>query len=245
MEVSVVPDLLEDVAFVREAVETAGIVPTVVEDIEDVGREDLVPVWGDTGVRTASNRGIEAPLVPIETAVGLEPVDRTELSAAFRSIRHGEYRSIDRRTLTVTPPAAEPQTAIFDAYLVTDQPATISEFAIGVQDRTVAEYRADGTVVATPAGSSGYARAAGGPILGPACAGLVVITIAPYRTDPDHWVFGETPVTVTVTRDESDVVAVVDGVTVGPVEVDAGISVEWDRWYRTLRVPQSRPASQP
>jgi len=56
----------------------------------------------------------------------------------------------------------------------------VAELAYTVQDEVVGNVRCDGLVVATPAGSTGYNLANGGPVMAWGVAGLVVSFIAPH-----------------------------------------------------------------
>ncbi|MGM0448247.1 MAG: ATP-NAD kinase, partial [Methanobacteriota archaeon] len=77
--------------------------------------------------------------------------------------------------------------AAADVAFVTAEPARISEYGIAFPDGESVSVRADGTVVATPLGSDGYAAAAGGPVVSPG-GGLSVVPVAPFTTRPDTWV---------------------------------------------------------
>lgn len=240
MAVGIVDSLLSDPEETSDAVADAEA-RAVTGELDTVVSADPAALIVDSldAVRTAVEAEISIPLLPVGTAPGLGPVRPDSLAEAVRAVEAGRSETVERRGLTLVLRGRDPALAIADVSVVTAEPATISEFEISTGEDHVATYRADGTVVATPAGSSGYARAVGGPILDPETAGIVVITIAPYRTDPDHWVLGEA-VEVTVARDESDVVVVTDGTDLGPVASWSPISITADRSYRTLRVPQSR-----
>lgn len=54
------------------------------------------------------------------------------------------------------------------------------EMRVKVNDRFVANHRADGLILASPTGSTAYALSAGGPILHPDIAGWVMVPIAPH-----------------------------------------------------------------
>lgn len=54
------------------------------------------------------------------------------------------------------------------------------ELRIDVGDEFVANFRADGLIIASPTGSTAYALSAGGPLLHPGIAGWVIVPIAPH-----------------------------------------------------------------
>lgn len=69
---------------------------------------------------------------------------------------------------------------INDAAVVRGSQARVMRLELSVDDTHVATYIADGIVVASPTGSTGYSNSAGGPILDPSARNLVVTPIAAY-----------------------------------------------------------------
>nr|WP_303650192.1 hypothetical protein [Halalkalicoccus sp. NIPERK01] len=123
-----------------------------------------------------------------------------------------------------------------DVTLVTTEPARISEYAVDHADERVAAFRADGVVVATPAGSHGYAAAAGGPTLAPTAEALCVVPIAPFHTQATRWVLDTSALGLSVLRDEGEVSLLVDDTEYGVVDPDQRVRLAVDGHVRTLRL---------
>jgi NAD+ kinase len=58
--------------------------------------------------------------------------------------------------------------------------ARIADFDVYINKAFVANYKADGIIIATPTGSTAYSLAAGGPILLPDVAALVITPVSPH-----------------------------------------------------------------
>ena len=58
--------------------------------------------------------------------------------------------------------------------------ASMAEMRVEIGDEFVANFRADGLIVASPTGSTAYALSAGGPLLHPGIGGWVLVPIAPH-----------------------------------------------------------------
>lgn len=58
--------------------------------------------------------------------------------------------------------------------------ARLARIKTYINDRYLTTFRADGLIVATPTGSTGYSLAAGGPIIHPTVPGIVITPICPF-----------------------------------------------------------------
>ncbi len=70
--------------------------------------------------------------------------------------------------------------ALNDAVVSKGDIARMGEFAVELDGKLVARFRADGVIVSTPTGSTAYTLAANGPILTPDVDALVVTPICPH-----------------------------------------------------------------
>ncbi len=90
--------------------------------------------------------------------------------------------------------------------------ARMGDFAVQLDGKAVARFRADGVIVSTPTGSTAYTLAANGPILTPDVDALVVTPICPHLlTLRPIVVRGEATVTIRLEGVPSHCLLTVDG----------------------------------
>lgn len=198
---------------------------------------DLLLLSGWDDLRTVVDERLDVPVLVVDEPAPFGPVPHDAVAGAVEAIRTDTHTTRAHTPLSVRLPDRE-ALAIADAMVMTQEPATISEYAIRRDGTAVGEYRADGLVAATPSASSEYARAAGGPIVDTGIRGIVLVPIAPYRTDPDHWVL-QGSIDIEVLRDTGVVHAFLDGDDYGPVPQGEQVRITPGSAYRTVRVPQS------
>lgn len=201
---------------------------------------DLLLAVGDASVRSLADEPPPVPVLAVDAGVGRHGIsaDRVEesLGALAASSESLDDRTVPHPVVSVTVGAFRAR-AMFDVTLVTSEPAHISEYAVTDATGEFASFRADGVVVATPAGSAGYGHAAGGPVLTTG-AGFAVVPISPYTTRPCTWVV-DPSVTLSVLRDETPVSLVVDGRDHRQVGVDDPVELGVARTVDFVRPPVS------
>ena len=90
--------------------------------------------------------------------------------------------------------------------------ARMGDFAVELDGKSVAQFRADGVIVSTPTGSTAYTLAANGPILTPDVDAMVVTPICPHLlTLRPIVVRGDASLTVRVERVPNQALLTVDG----------------------------------
>ncbi len=148
----------------------------------------LVSVGGDgtilESVRKVDRSGI--PIFGVNTGrLGfLSSTPFEELEQAFKLLKNGSFQ-IDHRTLV----KAETEDALFgsDNYALNEvsvhKSATSSMVVVNayLDDFFLNTYWADGLIISTPTGSTGYSLSTGGPIVSPETNNLIITPIAPHN----------------------------------------------------------------
>ncbi len=232
------------VADLETVVDAAGgdVVRGPIDRLTDREPSVLVAV-GEPALLAAVRAEATVPVLPVDAGRGVRSVPSTRLAAAVRTVLDGESHRRRRPVLGVTVDGDDRYRALFDVTLVTDEPARISEFGVRSRDRRVAQFRADGVVVATPAGSHGYADAAGGPLLSPAVDGVAVVPISPFVTQTRRWVLPDDDLRLSVEREEGPVALCIDDDAVATITPDSTVAIATEGSLSTLVVPDGRDDS--
>ncbi len=229
----------DDADGLADVLSAAGVRP-VEGDVESVLAADpeVVVAVGEGAVTSLARRCPSAPILPVEAGGGVRSVPRDGLAGAARRLAAGDW-GVEEHPLLGLAWDGEGTSAFFDAMLVTAGPADISEFAVQAGGEPVARFRADGVAVATPAGSPGYNRSAGGPVVTPGLGVLAVVPVAPFATSLDHWVV-PLEAAITVERDEAAVEVLADDRSVGQAPVGDPLRLETAGRVDLVRVPEGR-----
>lgn len=208
------------------AVEDAGASVTVGSVADVLATDpDWVAAVGDAALSALIGEAPSVPLLAVDVEPGVPGVTRQEAPDAIAAILDGEVTETPLERFTANAEGECLGTFLRDVMLITGEPARISEYGVLSGDRRVARFRADGVVVATPAGSPGYLRSAGGPIVEPGTGTLAVVPVAPFETVSEHWILDDAGVSLAVHRDEP-VVLVTDGTEQGRVTKDAPVELD-------------------
>lgn len=206
--------------------------------VDDIPATDRLVAVGRSAVRAAGRAENDPVVLPVETGRGIRSVPREAVVAAVDGIAGARIEH--HPLLDVRVGGQSTATALWDVTAVTEEAARISEYTVSTATETVAQFRADGVTVATAAGSTGYTRRVNGPVLAPTPDMGVVAPIAPFTTDPDHWVLGLSPLSVTVERDEATVALYADGDREGTVHCGDSVAFHRTETLRVAVVEQSR-----
>jgi NAD+ kinase len=174
-----------EVRLPPDEVEKHGLVPGTVEAGGDAPADiDLVVVLGGDGTILTHLRDFAGTGVPVFAvnfgAIGfLATVEPWELEEGVRRALAGEIDAMELPGLVIATTTGE-RLAVNDISFHRRPDGRVAELAYSVQGEELGEVRCDGLVVSTPAGSTGYNLANGGPVLAWGVEGYVVSFIAPH-----------------------------------------------------------------
>ncbi len=150
---------------------------------------DLIIVLGGDGTLLAMAReagpcGVPILGVNLGTLGFMSEVRCEELFTALEQILAGDFRTESRMRLEVRAERDGRELghylALNDAVLTKMALARMIDLEMRADGRPVTTYHSDGLIVATPTGSTAYSLSAGGPILDPGLAAIVVTPICPH-----------------------------------------------------------------
>jgi NAD+ kinase len=209
---------------------------------------DLVVVLGGDGTlisvaRLVGNREVPILGVNLGSLGFLTEITLDELYPALESCLSGDYRVSERMMLRagIVRNGEEIQThrVLNDVVINKGALARIVDLETTVSGGYLTTFKADGLIISTPTGSTGYSLAAGGPIIHPALECLVVTPICPHTlTNRPIVVDAGATVTVTLKSTHEDVFITLDG-QVG-MELKPGDSIRVERAEHRTRLVVSR-----
>lgn len=182
--------------------------------------------------------GPEMPVLPVSLP-GIDAVAPTSpaIEAALHSVFTESSTRQMRWLLLVRQSREAPAlAALSEVVLQATTPGHLAAFEV-VSEATgsTGQFRADGLVIATPAGSEGYAHAVDVPSLAPQ-TGIAVAPIAQFSIDQNQWVLPAAPIECRIHRDQPTMVLRADGAEEHSL-IDAD-RVWIDVEPRTILVPQ-------
>jgi NAD+ kinase len=155
---------------------------------------DLCLSLGGDGTMLRAVHAVVADRVPVlGVHVGhlgyLTQVEASQWQSALERFLAGDFRVEERTTLDVElhrdgvaggQPLVHHQAALNDAVVEKLRAGRTVRVGVSIDGRPFLSFATDGLIVATPTGSTAYNLSAGGPIISPSLAALVVTPVAPH-----------------------------------------------------------------
>ncbi|MCC7326593.1 MAG: NAD kinase [Burkholderiales bacterium] len=173
-----------------ETAEYAPIAGHATAAATDLSRNaDLAVVLGGDGTMLAIARQMapfDVPLIGINRGrLGfLTDIPLARMEVALDAMLAGRYIEQRRTLLDVAVERAagdrEESLALNDVVVNRGSLGSMIECAVDIDGRFGYVIRSDGIIIATPTGSTAYALSAGGPILSPQLASLLIVPVAPH-----------------------------------------------------------------
>jgi NAD+ kinase len=197
---------------------------------------DALFVLGGDGTFLRAARAvteIDVPILGINLGkVGfLSKAEAHELEQVLGRVVAGEYRLEERMVLEGRilpggrPTDADRLIALNDIVIARGSLARVCRLDVEIGESHLATFVADGLIVASPTGSTGYSFSAGGPIVEPASRNLIVTPIAGYLSAIRSIVAGPTQVVQCRIVDAFEALVSVDGRIDLPVAVGDVVEV--------------------
>jgi NAD+ kinase len=209
-------------------------------DLDGLVRElpttDALVVLGGDGTFLRAVRAVaevDVPILGINLGkVGfLSKAEAGELDAVLGKIVAGEYRidermALEGRILREGRPVDDLRhVALNDIVVARGALARVCRLDVAIDDTHLATFIADGLVVSSPTGSTGYSFSAGGPILDPVSRNLVVTPIAAYLSAIRSVVVSPRQTVRCTVVDAHEALVSVDGREDIPIEVGDVVEV--------------------
>jgi len=166
---------------------------------EMAARADALVVLGGDGTLLSASHLLDKPVPVLGVNFGtlgfLTEITMPELFPALEGVLRGEYRFEERSMLRARVVRRdEPEVVgdvLNDMVITKAALSRIIELEVSVGGLFVSSFRADGLIVSSPTGSTAYNLAAGGPILHPALAAIVLTPICPHMLSNRPLVIGD------------------------------------------------------
>jgi NAD+ kinase len=182
---------------------------------------DMVVVLGGDGTLLAAARTLQKKRVPLlGVNLGglgfLTEITLAELYPMLEQILRGDYKTDERMLLEVRvwrkEKVIDEFTVLNDVVINKGALARIIELETSVDHAYLTTFRADGLIIATPTGSTGYSLSAGGPIVYPSLQSIIITPICPHNlTNRPIIVPKEAAITVTLCSGDAEVLLTLDG----------------------------------
>ena len=220
---------------------------------EELQTTDALVVLGGDGTFLRAARAVaevDVPLLGLNLGkIGfLSKAEAGELETVLGHIVDGAFTIDERMAIEGRifrgsgdhAPEDDRHIALNDIVVARGSLARVCRLDVSIDDTHLATFIADGLVVASPTGSTGYSFSAGGPILDPASRNLVVTPIAAYLSAIRSVVVSPSQIVRCRVVDAHEALVSVDGREDLPIAV--GDTVEVHALERPIRLIEPKGA---
>jgi len=214
------------------------------------GQVDMVIVLGGDGTLLSVARAVGNDKVPIlginMGGLGfLTEVTLPEMFPLLKEILDGNYSIRKRMLLTTTVNRRDGVRKTFqalnDVVINKGALARIINIKAAINGEYLTTYRADGLIISTPVGSTGYSLSAGGPIVCPGINGIIITPICSHTlTNRPILIRENDTATLTLLSKEDEVIVTVDGQIGHPIGYEDTVDISKSKNAIAMIVPPGK-----
>lgn len=171
----------------------------------------------------------------------LAEAEPEDLEACLQSLLRGQYTLEERGVMEVIS-GNDRWFALNDVVITRGGYARLITLEALVDGETAGHYVADGVIVATPTGSTGYSLSAGGPIVAPSVDCMIITPVCAHSLQHRPFVVpGAAEISLSLGSDEEQHASLqVDGQSCAELRAGAGVSIR--RAQRRVKLIRTRQA---
>lgn len=156
-------------------------------EIEEIPEDtECIIVLGGDGTMIQAANDLSHKKIPVlgvnlGTLGFLTDVEKQDIEVSLEALFHNEYRVEQRLMLNGSIEKQQFEgTALNDFVISKAGSRRLIELEVYADDEFIDTYVADGVIVSTPTGSTGYNLSAGGPVLAPQVQAMIITPICPH-----------------------------------------------------------------
>lgn len=176
-------------ATMRKGLEEKGIHGTFAS-LEELGHSDCILSIGGDGsflgaARTFADYSVQMVGIHLGELGFLNSITIRDTERRIKEIEKGQYQLesrlfIDSIQKTLDGKERHLTTVLNDIVIGHAQIGQLARINLFINDHFIQEYAADGLIISSPTGSTGYSLSCGGPVLGPTDDRMIVVPICAH-----------------------------------------------------------------
>jgi NAD+ kinase len=177
---------------------------------------NLILAIGDDATILRTFRDLGSKKIPVlgvslGTIIFLAEIDINNFETALRKIEQKKYYIEKRTRIEVKVDGKVLPFALNELTISASKGATVVRYALKVDKELIWRDSADGIIIATPTGSTGYAFSAGGPIVSNKSKVFVIIPICSMNNNKSFVVNDDSEIKISDISSSATCEAVIDG----------------------------------
>ncbi len=166
------------------------------DDLNEQAPDAMITFGGDGTILNAVTyvRDLEIPIIGINTGrLGfLASINRRDFLQQIEDFLCNRYLKSERTLLElVSPSAIDCPIALNDFAIARKETTSMITVDTYLDDEFLNSFWADGLIISTPTGSTGYSLSTGGPIISPDNQSFVITPIAPHNLNVRPLIFSD------------------------------------------------------